>query len=81
MWRFLTLSDPLVDVSVFRDLDSTLNERETAAVKEWLGSNYTMHVMRDHPSHTVRILGIKLKKITCRLCFYFVPCAESFMDA
>jgi hypothetical protein len=57
MWRFLTLSDPLVDVTIFRDLDSTLNERETAAVKEWLGSNYTMHVMRDHPSHAVTILG------------------------
>lgn len=57
MWRFLTLSDPLVDVTIFRDLDSTLNERETAAVKEWLSSNYTMHVIRDHPSHTDLILG------------------------
>jgi hypothetical protein len=57
MWRFLTLSDPLVDVTIFRDLDSNFSERETAAVKEWLSSNYTLHVMRDHPSHTTKILG------------------------
>lgn len=67
MWRFLALSDPLVDVTIFRDLDSTLNERETAAVKEWLGSNYTMHVMRDHPSHKDLILGNYIQNLKLEL--------------
>lgn len=57
MWRFLTLDDPLVDLTIFRDLDSTLNEREKAAVEEWLHSNYTMHLMRDHTGHKQWILG------------------------
>ncbi|XP_059470599.1 uncharacterized protein LOC132193751 [Neocloeon triangulifer] len=51
MWRFLSLADPLVDKSLFRDLDSSLNEREASAVQEWLNSTYPLHVMRDHPYH------------------------------
>ena len=27
---------------------------EVAAVKEWLDSNQTFHIMRDHPSHNGR---------------------------
>ena len=40
------------------DLDSRLNEREAAAVNEWLTkSNYAFHFMRDHPAHFIKILG------------------------
>jgi hypothetical protein len=57
MWRFLTLSDPLVDATIFRDMDSDINEREVEAVSEWLPSPYQMHVMRDNPMHDAFILG------------------------
>lgn len=51
MWRFLVMLDPLVDRFLSRDIDSEIIPRETAAVRQWLTSNYTFHVMRDHPSH------------------------------
>ncbi len=53
MWRFLVMLDPLVDYFMSRDIDSEIIPRETAAVKQWLSSNYTFHVMRDHPSNAL----------------------------
>ena len=49
----------LFQVSIFvsRDLDSRFNDRESAAVSEWLSSNFSLHVMRDHPEHAVPMLG------------------------
>ena len=46
-----------VSVTMSRDLDSRVTEREAAAVHEWLKSNKTLHSMRDHPWHTVPIMG------------------------
>jgi hypothetical protein len=57
MWRFLTLSDPLVDVTLIRDLDSNLSDREVEAVTEWLESSAGLHVMRDNAFHQMPILG------------------------
>jgi hypothetical protein len=51
MWRFLVMLDPLVDRFMSRDVDSDIIPREVAAVRQWLQSNFTFHVMRDHPSH------------------------------
>ncbi|KAI9553022.1 hypothetical protein GHT06_020909 [Daphnia sinensis] len=51
MWRFLVMLDPTVDRFMSRDVDSEIIPREVAAVKQWLQSDYTFHVMRDHPSH------------------------------
>jgi hypothetical protein len=56
-WRFETCYDLEVDVSIFRDTDSRLNLREKYAVDEWLQSNKTFHIMRDHPYHGFPILG------------------------
>lgn len=58
-WRFLTLSDPLVDVTLIRirDLDSDLSVREMEAVTEWLKSSAALHVMRDNTFHQMPILG------------------------
>lgn len=56
-WRFETSYDPTIDVSIFRDADSRLNLREKAAVDNWLDSNKTFHIMRDHPYHSFPILG------------------------
>ena len=40
-----------------RDVDSNISEREVAAVKQWLNSDASFHVMRDHPQHGVFILA------------------------
>ena len=57
MWRFFPTLDPQVELVMSRDLDSRLTAREAAAVGEWLESNKTLHVMRDHPWHGVPIMG------------------------
>ena len=47
-----------VDIFASRDLDSRINDREVAAVKEWMeNSTQPIHVMRDHPQHTIGMLG------------------------
>ena len=43
---------------VSRDLDSHFNARETAAVQDWLADKAgAFHVMRDHPAHSIEMLG------------------------
>lgn len=56
-WRFFPTLDPQVDLFVSRDLDSRLNEREQAAVEEWLFGSKSFHFMRDHPQHGTPVLG------------------------
>lgn len=56
-WRFDPIMDPAVEVFISRDLDSRLNPRESAAVREWLAGDKLAHVMRDHREHDVPILG------------------------
>jgi len=56
-WRFLPMLDPQVSHMVSRDLDSLINDREAAAVKEWLDSDKAFHFMRDHPAHSIEVLG------------------------
>ena len=56
-WRFFPMLDPQVSHMVSRDLDSLINEREAAAVAEWLESDKAFHFMRDHPAHGIEVLG------------------------
>lgn len=56
-WRFWVAEDPDVDIFMSRDCDSRISEREVAAVNEWLKSDKDFHIMRDHPFHSVSILG------------------------
>ncbi|XP_043215370.1 uncharacterized protein LOC122378413 [Amphibalanus amphitrite] len=57
VWRFAVIADESVERFVMRDLDSILTKRERDAVNEWLESNKTFHVMRDHPWHGAEILA------------------------
>ena len=57
IWRFFPVLDPQVDLYVSRDLDSRLSARETAAVAEWLKTPHAFHFMRDHPAHSIEVLG------------------------
>jgi len=56
-WRFFPTLDPQVDAFVSRDLDSRLNSREAAAVSAWYSTPHHFHFMRDHPAHSIEILG------------------------
>lgn len=56
-WRFEPASDTDVSIMISRDTDSRLNYREKAAVDEWLKSNKSFHIMRDHHYHTSNIMG------------------------
>lgn len=56
-WRFWASEDPDVDVFLSRDCDSRFSDREVSAINEWLASDKDFHIMRDHPYHTVPILG------------------------
>jgi hypothetical protein len=56
-WRFLPTLDPQVELFLCRDLDSLISRREVAAVAEWAESGRAVHSMRDHPAHSVPLLG------------------------
>ena len=56
-WRFYAAADKDVNIMLSRDTDSRFSNRELTAINEWLNSNKDFHIMRDHPHHTVPILG------------------------
>ena len=56
-WRFWASEDQDVDIFLSRDCDSRITDREVSAINEWLESDKDFHIMRDHPYHTVPILG------------------------
>ena len=74
-WRYLPMIDPRVDRMMAKDTDSEVNDREFAAVNQWLRSDYTFHVMRDHPGHHFPIMGGRLRNIcvfyACTKCLWF----------
>lgn len=57
VWRFMALDDLRVKTVLFRDADSVITEREVLAVRQWLDSGSSAHVMRDHALHTELILA------------------------
>lgn len=56
-WRFKVFRDFLPEYAIIRDSDSRITARELAAVEEWIASGKSLHIMRDHPYHNVRIPG------------------------
>lgn len=56
-WRFEAMTDKSIERVIFRDTDSRLNEREHAAVEEWIDSGLMGHIMRDHPNHAMLMLA------------------------
>ncbi len=55
--RFLVSDDPTVGRFLVRDCDSVVNEREAAAVAEWIASDLPFHAMRDWVVHTDPMLA------------------------
>jgi hypothetical protein len=57
MWRFLAHDEPNTSRFIIRDADSRISQREVDAVNEWINSQKTLHIMRDHPHHGHMIMG------------------------
>lgn len=61
LWRFFAYDD--CDIFISRDIDSHITDREVSAVNEWINSNKSLHIMRDHQHHKNKIqagmFGIK----------------------
>lgn len=57
LWRYLALLDNKVDVALMRDADARITPRELTALLEWMESEYTFHVMRDHQEHRAAIMA------------------------
>jgi len=57
-WRFYGVNKSEdIEYIVFRDTDSRISMREYEAVREWINSGKSLHIMRDHPYHTEPIMG------------------------
>ena len=56
-WRFTAIYDREVEYVLSRDSDSRPSLREIEFVTQWLESNKTVHMIRDHKYHTVPIMG------------------------
>lgn len=56
MWRLWAICSAEFDRVLLRDADSRPSEREATAVREWIESEKSFHVIRDHPAHSWPIL-------------------------
>jgi len=59
-WRFISFFDD--NISIVRDLDSRISEREVKYIQRWLDNGKPYFVIRDHPWHSqypAGLFGIK----------------------
>ena len=54
-WRMFAMESE--NVVLCRDLDSRLSIRECNLIREWECSPFNFHTIRDHPCHTMPIMG------------------------
>lgn len=50
-WRFESVGDPEWEAVIVRNADALVNDREAAAVSEWVASPAMLHAMHDAPYH------------------------------
>ena len=56
-WRFYPIESTDIDIFLSRDADSRISDREMDLINEWIESDKTFHIIRDHPGHRIEILG------------------------
>ncbi len=56
-WRFLPVFENQIDAVIFRDADSIFSHRESKLVNEWLLSDKSFHIIRDHSLHISPIMA------------------------
>ena len=57
LWRLEPLTDTTVEYLISRDIDTRIQLREVLAVNEWIESEKSLHIMRDHPCHYNKVMG------------------------
>ncbi len=57
MHRFLAIDEPGVECMMVRDADSRIHFRDRHAIQEFVKAPQIAHAIRDHPYHTIEILG------------------------
>ena len=57
LWRFKAIDDEDVSHMLSRDTDCRFCAREVEAVNEWVHSDKSFHIMRDHPYHQTLMMG------------------------
>ena len=50
-YRFFAIDDPEVQICIVRDADSRIYERDQACIQDFLNSDKSVHIIRDHPNH------------------------------
>jgi hypothetical protein len=55
--RFLVMNDRSVGRLLVRDCDARLSAAEADLVRQWIGSSYPFHVVRDHVLHNELMIG------------------------
>jgi hypothetical protein len=56
-WRFKLFNNNNIDIFLSRDADSRITDREIKFINEFINSDKTFHIIRDHPGHGIEILG------------------------
>ena len=90
LWRLEPIMNLSVGRFISRDTDTRISPREVLAVMDWIKSDKTLHIMRDHPQHYPKILGgmygVKCSKFLNNLDWlldideYFIENGESMND-
>lgn len=57
LYRFCAIDNPDAEVMCVRDADSRIHERDQWTIREFVRSPYSVHILRDHPYHTMPIVG------------------------
>jgi hypothetical protein len=57
MERYYPIDEPDVAVMIVRDSDSRIHERDAWCIQQFLESEKTVHIIRDHPHHGWKILS------------------------
>jgi len=55
--RFFAIDEPGVDIMFVRDADSRVHWKDRWAIQQFVNSNETLHIIRDHKEHTSPVLG------------------------
>jgi hypothetical protein len=55
--RFMAIDEPDCSVMFVRDADSRVHERDAACIEDFLASDKTLHIIRDHKYHWQPIMG------------------------
>jgi hypothetical protein len=72
--RFFAIDEPDVELMMVRDVDSRIHWKDRWAIKEFIKSSFTFHMIRDHHAHTAYMAagmwGMRKCELKLRELFY-----------